>query len=112
VARRYHDIASQIAADQGGVDHMSEVRLQLVRRFAAASVLAEMMEAQLANGEDIDVQRHAHLSSTLVRIAQRIGIDRRARNITPTLRDYLDARIEREVEDDRGAFAEPIEVDK
>jgi len=27
-----------------------------------------------------------------VRIAQRIGIDRRTRNITPSLRDYLEAK--------------------
>ncbi len=92
IARRYHDICAAIAADQGGVEHMSEARLQLVRRFAAAACIAEEMEACLANGEDIDVQRHAHLCSTMVRIVSRIGINRRLRNITPTLAEYLDQR--------------------
>ena len=45
--------------------------------------------ARLARGEEIDVERHALLCSTLTRLAQRIGIDRRAKNITPSLGDYL-----------------------
>jgi hypothetical protein len=83
VARRYRDIASAILADQAGADQCSEARKQLIRRFAAAAVLAEQLEARLANGEQIDITEHATLSSTLVRLAQRIGIDRVPRDITP-----------------------------
>jgi hypothetical protein len=82
-ARRFKDITSGILADQGGADQCSESRLQLVRRFAAAAVLAEQMESRLANGEQIDIQEHALLCSTLTRLAQRIGIERRARDVTP-----------------------------
>lgn len=89
VARRYHDIASAIAVDQGGADRLSETRLQLVRRFAAAAVLAEQMEARLANGEQIPITEHALLSSTLCRLAQRIGINRVAKNVTPSLSEIL-----------------------
>jgi hypothetical protein len=52
------------------------------------------MEARIARGEEIDVQQHALICSSLVRLAQRIGIDRRARNITPTLSDLLRQDIE------------------
>jgi hypothetical protein len=83
IARRFKDISSAILADQGGAEQCSESRLQLVRRFAAAAVLAEQMESRLANGEQIDVQEHALLCSTLTRLAQRIGIERRARDVTP-----------------------------
>jgi hypothetical protein len=89
IARRYYDISTAILADQGGLDGCSESRLQLIRRFAAAAVLAEQMEARLANGEAIDIAQHATLSSTLVRLASRLGIDRRARDISPTLTDLL-----------------------
>ena len=51
MARRFKDISSAILADQGGAEQCSETRLQLVRRFAAAAVLAEQMESHLANGE-------------------------------------------------------------
>lgn len=91
IARRYHDIASAIAIDQGGVENLTEARLQLIRRFAAAAVIAEQMEARLANGETIDVSEHAVLSSTLVRIARRIGINRTARDVTPSVAQYLEA---------------------
>src|SRR3954468_16857505 len=64
VARRYRDIVSAIAADQGGADRMSEARTQLVRRFAAASVLAEQMEARLANGGTVDITEYRTLAST------------------------------------------------
>lgn len=90
VARRYRDIASAITADQAGV--VSEAKAGLIRRFAAASCLAEMLEARLANGEEIDVAQHALLCSTLTRLASRIGLDRRARKVVPDLRDYLEGK--------------------
>jgi hypothetical protein len=89
VARRYRDIATAIATDQGGADRLSETRLQLIRRFSAAACLAEQLESRLARGEEIDIQEHSLLVSTMVRVAQRIGIDRRAQNITPSLSEYL-----------------------
>jgi hypothetical protein len=80
--RRYRDLIEAIVADQGGNDQCSESRKQLIRRFAACSVLAEQAEARLAAGEEIDIATHALLTSSLVRVAQRIGIDRRQRNVT------------------------------
>jgi hypothetical protein len=89
IARRYRDIANAIAIDQGGADRLSEAKLQLIRRFSAAAVLAERMEARLARGEAIDIQEHALLCSTLTRLVQRIGVNRVAKDITPNLQDYI-----------------------
>lgn len=91
-ARRYRDLFEALCVDQGGADRLSEARLQLIRRFCAASVLAEAMEARLAAGERVDVTEFCTLASTAVRISNRIGIDRRARNVTPTLQDYIAGR--------------------
>ena len=90
VARRYRDLIDLVVSDQGGLDRMSEARMQLARRFAALSVQAEMLEARLANGEIIDLTEYSQLTSTLVRVVSRLGIDRRARDVTPSLRTYLD----------------------
>jgi hypothetical protein len=95
IARRYRDITNAILVDQGGEAECSESRKQLIRRFAAAAVLAEQIEARLARGEPIDISEHAILSSTLVRLAQRIGINRVARDITATL-DEIAAQIDAE----------------
>ena len=86
--RRYRDICRQIVIDQGGADRIAETRLQLIRRFAAGSCLAEAMEAKMAQGEEIDVERLCALGSMLVRIASRIGLNRTAREI-PSLEQYL-----------------------
>ena len=92
LARRFRDIAGAVVADLGGADVVSEARMQLVRRFAAAACLAEQLEARLARGEEINLADHALLSSTLTRLAQRIGINRVARNIVPDLHDYIEGK--------------------
>ena len=88
IARRFYDIQSAVAAEQGGAEQISEARLQLIRRFAASAVLAEEMEGRLANGEQIDVTQHALLVSSLVRVANKIGIDRIPRDVL-SLETYL-----------------------
>lgn len=96
-ARRYKEVMLAIIADQGGLDRISETRAQLIRRFVAASVLSEQLEARIIEGQPVDLAEHALLSSSLVRLAQRIGIDRRARNVVPSLQEYLEAKaIEQE----------------
>ena len=85
VARRYRDVANAILTDQADGANCTEARLQLIRRFSAAAVLAEQLEARLANGEAIDIAEHALLCSTLTRLAQRIGIDRATSRNTRTL---------------------------
>jgi hypothetical protein len=92
VARRFRDLVSQITSDQGGAGQLAEARLQLIRRFSAAAVIAESMEARLANGEAIDIAEHALLCSTLVRLSARIGINRTAREIVPSLAQYLETK--------------------
>jgi hypothetical protein len=92
IARRYRDIASAIVADQGGAERLAEARMQLIRRFAAGAVLAEGLEADMANGKSIDVAQHSLLASTLVRLASRIGLNRHAREIVPSLAEYLTQR--------------------
>ncbi|MGA2795922.1 MAG: hypothetical protein ABSE69_20930, partial [Roseiarcus sp.] len=66
-----------LISDQGGRHNMSEARMSLIRRFAAQSVQAEALEARLTLGHEIKIEEHALISSTLVRLASRLGIDRR-----------------------------------
>jgi hypothetical protein len=90
IARRYRDICTAIASDQGGLDQLSEARVQLIRRFAACCVLAEEMESRLVRGEQIDITVYVQLTTTMVRIALRIGLDRVPRDISsPSLADIL-----------------------
>lgn len=87
--RRYRDVVDALVADQNGLDQCSEARLQLIRRFAACVVLAEQMEARLTLDQEISVERHALLCSTMTRLSAKLGIDRRARDVSPTLNDII-----------------------
>ena len=44
------------------------------------------------NGEAIDIATLCTLASTTVRLSQRLGLERRARNVTPSLGQYLATR--------------------
>jgi hypothetical protein len=91
-ARRFRDLVNAFVADMGGLDRCSEIKLGLIRRLAATTVQAEMLEARMVNGEAIDIATLCTLASTTVRISQRLGLERRARNVTPSLGQYLAAR--------------------
>jgi len=92
MARRFRDLVFAYAADQGGIDRCSEVKISLLRRLAAASVLAESLEARVVAGEVIDVSEFCNLASTSVRLAQRVGLNRIPKTVMPMLADYLDAK--------------------
>ena len=88
-SRRYGEIVAALVNDQGGADHLSEARLQLVRRFAAYALLAEQMEAALMCGDKISVSEYTLVCNMQVRIADSIGLDRISQRGVPTLADYL-----------------------
>jgi hypothetical protein len=90
-ARRYKDLVHAFVSDAGGADVCSEVKLGLIRRLASVTVQSEMLEAKMASGIDIDVGTLCTLASTVVRLSQRLGLNRVARDVTPapTLHQYL-----------------------
>jgi hypothetical protein len=88
-ARRFRDLVRALIADMGGIENCSEVKLGLIRRLAAATVLSEEIEARAVNGEPVDINQFCTLASTTVRLAQRLGINRIQRDVTPSLSDYL-----------------------
>jgi hypothetical protein len=93
-ARRFRDLVSCYIADLGGLDRCSEIKLGLLRRLAAATVQAELLEARMVNGEKVDVTQLCTLASTTLRIAWRLGLERVPRTVgAPTqLGEYLNLR--------------------
>ena len=87
-----------LVSDLGGAGQLSEACLQLCRRLAGHSCLAEAMEAKVVNGETIDLQEYALMTSNSVRVASRIGIERIARDISPPTLDQIAEEIEAERE--------------
>jgi hypothetical protein len=98
-ARRFRDLVNAFVADMGGLDRCSEIKLGLVRRLAATTVQAEMLEARMVNGEAIDIATLCTLASTTVRISQRLGLNRVAKDATPSLATYLRSPPPTEIEE-------------
>lgn len=101
-ARKQFDaIANGIAADLGGVDQLSTVQRHLLEAFAGAAVHVHDLNARLLKGEKVDVITHSQAISSMVRVASRIGLDRRAKDVTPSLNDIInDIEAERALETD------------
>lgn len=94
-ARRFRDLVRSYLVDSGGVENCSEIRIGLLRRLAAATVLSEQLEARAIAGEPVNVTEFCTLASTSVRIAARLGINRVPRTLTPSVAAYV-ASIEGE----------------
>jgi hypothetical protein len=56
------------------------------------TVQTEILEARMVNGEAIDIATLCTLASTTVRLSQRLGLERHARTVTPSLNQYLASR--------------------
>jgi hypothetical protein len=100
-ARRFKDLVLDIAADLGGIEHLSTAEMQLIRRASMLSAECERQEA-LAVREDVEFDCDAYVVKTnaLRRVLEAIGLKRAPRDVTPRLEDYLQAR------------ASPVEADK
>jgi hypothetical protein len=96
-ARRFRELSADIASDMGGIDQLSAVQKQLVKRFVGASIIGEMTEAEFARTGKIDaatIASYATLANTSNRLAGSIGIRRAVIDATPTLEQYLSARAQ------------------
>jgi hypothetical protein len=90
-ARRFRDLVVAYVADMGGLDQCSEIKIGLLRRLAATTVQAEMLEARMVNGEAVDVSTLCTLASTAMRLSSRLGLERQAKPVE-TLHEYLSRR--------------------
>jgi hypothetical protein len=91
-ARRLRDLVESHCEDLGGAPTLSEAQRSIVRRAAALTVELESLERRFAlageaTSDDLDLYSRA--SSTLRRLLESIGLERKARDVTPDLDTYL-----------------------
>jgi hypothetical protein len=82
-ARKFDAVAHAIAEDLGGEACLSAIQKHLVEAFAGVSIHLGDLHARMLLGETINIVEHATAVSTMVRIAQRVGIRRMPRDVTP-----------------------------
>jgi hypothetical protein len=88
----YTHITTGIQGDLGGRDRLSTVELSLIDAYAGACIHLYDLNAKLLLGESIDLGDHAAAISAMVRVASRIGVQRRLHDVTPDLSEYLEAK--------------------
>ena len=88
-ARRWRDVLAEITSDLGGADFLSEGQRQLIRRAATISIACERMEGEAAAGREIDLEEYGRLTDRLGRAFHRLGLERRPRDVTPSLAQIL-----------------------
>jgi hypothetical protein len=90
-AKVFDKIAGDVTADLGGRDQLSAVEAMLVEAFAGVWVMIDDFNTRALLGEKVDPYAYCQISSTLVRVASRLGLHRRARDVGPSLGDILRA---------------------
>ena len=90
MARRYREIVTSIEADLGG--DLTEAQRHLMARAATLAIWCEERETELANGAEFDAGQYATIANSLRRLLTDLGLERRARNVTPSLSEYIAGR--------------------
>jgi hypothetical protein len=94
-ARRFKDLVEDISGDLGGKAMLSEGQRQLIRRAAMLSAECERQEALAARGEaEFNCELYGTMCDRLGRLFGRLGLLRVARDIGPTLEQYLEAKYD------------------
>lgn len=94
VSAKYFDrLVTAIENDLAGPDELSSIEKVLVEAYAGAAVTLQHMNSLIALGEPINIADHSSCVGALVRVATRLGISRRPRDVT-TLADYLKQPVE------------------
>jgi hypothetical protein len=92
--RRCRDVIEAHIADLGGVDNCSAAERSIVRRASVLTVELERLEAKFAAAGQADIEEldcYARIASNLRRLLESVGLQRRAKDIGPTLGDLLQA---------------------
>jgi hypothetical protein len=87
MARRYRDVLAQLVSDLGG--DPTEAQSLIARRAATLAVWCEQEEAALASGNKFSIGEYTSAANTMHRLLSALGLERRMRDVTPTIDSYL-----------------------
>jgi hypothetical protein len=98
--RRCKDIIAEQLADMGGSDNTSAAERSIVKRAAVITTELEMLEARFAQAEGMatatDLDLYQRMAGNLRRLLEAVGLQRRAKDVGPTLGELLRQDHERQ----------------
>lgn len=95
-ARRYRDVLAELISDLGG--DPSGAQTAIARRASALCVVCEQAEAEMVAGGVLDLAEFTTAANSLRRLLSDLGLERRARDISPSLSQYLASRAAKPAE--------------
>jgi hypothetical protein len=81
--RRFSDLIQGHVSDLGGRPVLSEAQFALCKRAAGLECELEQMEGRMSLGEEVDLNTYGRAASHLRRILEVLGLERKARDVTP-----------------------------
>ena len=93
--RRFRDLMALHLSDLGGEDHVSEAQRSIIRRTATLEVELERLELKFATADQAkpvdasDLDLYQRTSNTMRRHLEALGLERRPRDVTPSLDAYV-----------------------
>ena len=91
-ARAALELRDSIIADLGGGDALSTMKRAIVDSAATLGAMLEDMAAAYLAGDGTDLSLYATLANAQRRLLADLGLERRARDVTPDLHSYLKER--------------------
>jgi hypothetical protein len=96
--RRAKDVIAAHLSDMGGEDNTSAAERSIIRRASVLTVELERLEAKFAlageaNTADLDV--YARMAGNLRRLLEAVGLQRRPRDVGPTLGELMREDVDR-----------------
>jgi len=85
------DVIELHISDLGGIEAASEAEKSIIRRAATLTIELERLEAKFSAGKalDTDLDMYQRCSNSLRRLLEAVGIQRRPRDVTPSVSEYL-----------------------
>ena len=100
--RRLKDLVANHVSDLGGDDCISHSERMLVNRASMLVLQLEMLDSKFADNDGVgtreQVETYQRLTNTLRRCLETLGLPRRPRPV-PSLSDYLEGRVNKDMED-------------
>jgi hypothetical protein len=87
MARRFREIVTSIESDLGG--DLTEAQRHLIARAATLAIWCEEREGELGEGKEFDAGAYATIANAQRRLLSDLGLERRMRDVTPSLADYI-----------------------
>ncbi len=80
--------------DLGGADNLTVAEQQITQHAAVLGAIIEHHEALWISGEDVNVNEVLASVNCQRRLLTELGLQRRAKDVTPNLRQYLEGKVQ------------------